>query len=876
MRLLRHSCAGLVIFICATLAAQQGARPSSSGVYTAAQAAAGEKVYFDKCAACHGDDLAGRERAPAVSGGPFVDNWSGKDLRLLVDRIQTMPPSAPGSLPPADAVALAAFLLREAQMPSGATALPTDRDQLAQITFTRGPAPVAAAAAAPARAGGPPPGGAPAQAGRGGGRQGGGRQGAPATTGPSLGWTTYGANLASHRYSAADQITKDNFNRLTIAWRLNTNFLGPRPDTLYSATPLVVDRTLYTTAGTRRAVIALDAVSGEMRWMHSEDEGVRGQNAPRNGAGRGVAYWASGNDRRIIYVTPGYRMKALDAATGHPIPTFGSGGVVDLKLEADQEVNLDTAELGLNATPLVVGDVIVVGVAHRAGGSPRTMRNARGMVRGYDARTGKRLWIFNTVPRPGEFGYDTWLENSAEFNGNTGIWAQMSADADLGLVYVPVEMPTGDYYGGHRPGNNVFADSLVALDVKTGKRKWHYQTVHHDIWDWDLASAPMLFDMQVNGRTVKAIAQPTKHAFLFVFNRETGEPIWPIEERPVPQSDVPKERTSPTQPFPTRPAPFDRQGVSENDLQDLTPALKAEALEVVKRYKMGPLFTPPVVSSIDGPLGTLMLPADVGGGNWPGGSFDPVNNHLYIHSHTQVFVNALVPGNPAQTDMAYVSGQARGGGAGGPGAGAAPGAGAPGAGAAGAGRAAGAPGAAGAAGAPGAAGAAGAGGRGAGPAGRGAGAGGPGGGGGGRGGTTVQGLPLIKPPYDRITAYNMNTGDIVWQKTHSSTPDDIKNNPALKGLTLPRLGQPGRTFIGTLTTKNLVIAGEGGVHTNEAGRRVALLRAYDKLTGEDVGAVDMPAKQTGSPMSYQVDGRQFIVLAVSGNDGAELLAYALP
>jgi quinoprotein glucose dehydrogenase len=467
------------------------------------------------------------------------------------------------------------------------------------------------------------------------------------------------------------------------------------------------------------------------------------------------------------------------------------------------------------------------------------------MVRGYDVRTGKRLWIFHTLPKKGEFGYDTWLENSAEFNGNTGVWAQMSADAELGLVYVPVEMPTGDYYGGNRPGDNLFADSLVALDVKTGKRKWHFQTVHHDVWDWDLAAAPMLFDMNVNGRTVKAIAQPTKHAFLFVFNRETGEPIWPIEERPVPQSDVPKERTSPTQPFPTKPAAFDRQGFTENDLMDLTPALKAEALEVVKRYKMGPLFTPPVVSSLDGPLGVLTLPSEVGGSNWPGGSFDPASNHLYIHSHAQVFVNAVVPANPAQSDMGYVGGQARAGGPGGGGRGAAP---------------------------AGARGAAPAGARGAAPAA----APGAGRGGGGRGGATVQGLPLIKPPYDQITAYDMNRGEIVWQKTHTSTPDDIRNHPALKGLDLPRLGQPGRTFIGVLTTKNLVIAGEGGVHTNEAGRRIALLRAYDKLTGADAGAVEMPAKQTGSPMSYQIDGKQFIVLAVSSNDGAELLAYALP
>ncbi|MCC7044554.1 MAG: PQQ-binding-like beta-propeller repeat protein [Acidobacteria bacterium] len=648
-------------------------------------------------------------------------------------------------------------------------------------------------------------------------------------------WPTYGGNLASHRYTPLAQITKDNFDQLEIAWRLKTDFLGPRRDTLYSATPLLVDRVLYTTAGTRRAAIALDAATGEMIWMHAENEGVRGQNAPRSGAGRGVAYWASpdGADRRVIYVTPGYRMLALDAKTGKPVPGFGQDGVVDLKREIDQDLNLETAEIGLNATPLIIGDVVVVGAAHRAGGAPRTMHNVKGYVRGYDVRTGKRLWIFHTIPKPGQFGYDTWLDGAAEKNGNTGAWAQMSADPELGLVYVPVEMPTGDYYGGNRLGNTLFSESLVALDYRTGERKWHYQTVHHGLWDYDLSCAPILFDMVVDGRTVKALAQPTKQAFLFVLNRETGEPIWPIEERPVPQSTVPGERTSPTQPFPTKPAPFDMQGVTENDLLDLTPALKAEALEVAKRYRMGPLFTPPVLSSLDGPLATLQVPADTGGANWPGGSFDPETNFLYIHSHTTVFLNGNVPANPAQSDMGYVAGQARAAGAG-----------------------------------PAVAGPAAGRGRGAGPAtgpasGRGRGA-------------TVQGLPLVKPPYDRITAYNMNTGDLVWQKTHSSTPDDIRNHPALKGLDLPRLGQPGRTFVGVLTTANLVVAGEGGVHTDESGKRVALLRAYDKLTGADVGAVDMPAKATGSPMSYEVDGKQFIVLAVSGADGAELLAYALP
>ena len=823
MRHTRRVIGGILLLACATLAAQSSSQPRSSaaGVYSADQANAGEKIYFDKCANCHGADLAGIERAPALAGPSFVQSWQGEDLRRLRDRIDAMPPTAPKSLSDADAAAMIAFLLRSSDMPAGPAALPVDRGQLARITFGTAPpagngAPaVAAPSAAPASRPTPP---------------------APTTASRSLEWTTYGGDLSSHRYSPADQITKDNFDKLQIAWRLKTDFLGPRPDTLYSATPLVVGRVLFTTAGMRRAAIALDAATGEMLWMHSEHEGRRGDNGPRQGAGRGLAYWASadGADRRILYVTPGYRLIALDANTGHPVPSFGRSGAVDLKLEDDQQVDLDTAELGLNATALVVGDVVVVGASHRPGSVPKTMRNQKGYVRGYDVRTGKRLWIFHTIPKEGEFGYDTWLEGSAEYNGNTGVWAQMSADPELGLVYVPTEMATGDYYGGHRPGNTLFADTLLALDVKTGKRKWHYQTVHHDVWDWDLPCAPMLFDMTVNGRRVKALAQPTKSAFLFVLNRETGEPIWPIEERAVPQSDVPKEKSSPTQPFPTRPAPFDRQGVTDNDLIDLTPELKAEAREVVKRYKMGPIFTPPVESSLTGPLATLQLPSEVGGANWPGGSMDPETNYLYIHSHTTVFANAVVPGNPAQSDMAYVAGQAR---------------------------------------------AAGPGPRGGGPGG----AGGPGGGGAppagarGRGGATVQGLPLIKPPYDRITAYDMNTGEIVWQKPHSSTPDDIKNHPALKGVNLPtRLGQPGRTFIGVLTTKTLVIAGEGGVHTNESGKRVALLRAYDKRTGEDAGAVEMTARQTGSPMTYVVNGKQYIVLAVSGNDGAEILAYALP
>src|SRR5690606_36135718 len=663
-------------------------------------------------------------------------------------------------------------------------------------------------------------------------------------------WPTYGGNLASHRYSPLDQINADNFKDLRIAWRLRTDFLGPRPDTLYSATPLYVNGLLYTTAGQRRAVIALDPATGELIWMHREDEGARGEAAARQGAGRGVAYWASpdGSDRRIVYVTPGYRMIALDAMTGRPIESFGDKGVVDLKLDFDQEIDPIDSHVGLNATPLIVGDVIVVGAAHRPAGSMDSTWDTRGYVRGYDVRTGERLWIFHTIPRRGEFGYDTWENGSADWNGNTGVWAQMSAVPELGLVYLPVEMPTADYNGFNRPGDNLFGESIVAVDVRTGERRWHYQTVHHGLWDYDLPCAPILFDMQKDGQIIKALAQPTKSAFLFVLNRETGEPFWPIEERPVPQSESPYEKTSPTQPFPTWPPPFDRQGVSLDDLNDLTPELRAEAEELVKSYRLGPLFTPPAVDSPDGPIGTLMVPSDVGGANWPGGAFDPETNRLYIHSHTAVFTLRNIPADlrpfdpspagrtesPADADRGVSP----------------PGLGAPGL----------------------------ARGPNAGPAGLGA----PGGAlGARRGGTFLQGtIPLIKPPYDRITAYDMNTGEILWQKPHGTTPDNIRNHPALAGLDVDRLGSYGRIFIGVLVTKTLVIAGEGGVHTNEAGETVALLRAYDKATGEDVdGRIEMPARQTGSPMTYMHDGKQYIVLAVShagANAGGELIAYALP
>ena len=646
-------------------------------------------------------------------------------------------------------------------------------------------------------------------------------------------WPAYGADLGNTHYSALDQIDAANFNRLAVAWRFKTDSLGPRPEYQFESTPLMVRGVLYTTAGTRRDVVALDAANGEMLWMHRENEGARGTNAPRQLSGRGLAYWTDGREERILYVTPGYRLIALDARTGTPIPGFGDKGVVDLKLEDDQEIDLVTGEVGLHATPVVAKDTVIVGAAHRSGGVPKSFRNVKGFVRGYDVRTGRRLWIFHTIPRPGEFGIDTWLNDSWSYTGNTGVWGQISADEQLGLAYLPVELPTGDYYGAHRPGNNLFGESLVAVDLKTGERKWHYQLVHHGLWDMDIPCAPILADISINGRTIKAVAQPTKQAFLYVFDRANGQPVWPIEERPVAKGDVPGEWYSPTQPFPTKPPAYDRQGVSIADLIDFTPALREEAVKVASLYKIGPMFTAPVVSKAQGPLATLILPSATGGTNWPGGSYDPETHLLYTFSQTNVGALGLVPSpDSGFSEMEFVQGTATAGARRTGGAGAEAGAESPVGPAAAAAETSGAP-------------------------------------------LTAQGLPLVKPPYGRITAIDLNKGEIVWQIAHGETPDNIRNHPALKGLTIPRTGRPG--IIGTLLTKTLVIAGEAGTFTMPDGRKGAMLRAYNKATGQEVGAVYLPAQQSGSPMTYLLNGKQYIVVAVGGNGYAgELIAFRLP
>jgi quinoprotein glucose dehydrogenase len=658
---------------------------------------------------------------------------------------------------------------------------------------------------------------------------------------PAADWRSYAGDLRNQHYSPLDQITADTFGSLEVAWRFKTDSLGPRPEYKLEGTPLAVNGVLYTTAGTRRAVVALDGRTGELLWTHSEFEGARAAASPRQLSGRGVAYWSDGRDARVLYVTTGYRLIALDAKTGHRVASFGADGAVDLKdgvvYGVDQPIDRVTGEIGLHATPAVTRDgVVMIGSAFLEGGTPKTHNNSKGLVRGYDVRSGKRLWTFNTIPRAGEFGADTWERDSWAVTGNVGVWNQIAVDEDLGLAYLPVETPSSDFYGGLRPGNNLFAESIVAIDYRTGVRRWHFQLVHHPIWNMDIAAAPILMDLVVDGRPVKAVAAMGKQAMLYLFNRETGEPVFPIEERPVPQSDVPGEKTSPTQPFPTRPPPYDHQGVTLDNVIDFTPELHAEAVRISSRYKFGPIFTPPPLSKASGPVAGFR---SSGGTNWPGGAFDPETHVAYIPSFTAMPILGLMPSpGPAFSDVPYVSGNALTGV-----------------------RYISGPGENVGADAPAAVNT--------------------------RGtveattndssvnaDATPQGLPLLKPPYGRITAIDLDRGEFVWQIAHGETPDSVRNHPALKGLAIPRTGQSGA--VGALVTKTLVIAGDPLSTTSPNRPRGAMLRAYDKKTGREVGTVYMPAPQSGTPMTYAVDGRQFIVVAVSGGVySGEYIAFAL-
>jgi quinoprotein glucose dehydrogenase len=636
-------------------------------------------------------------------------------------------------------------------------------------------------------------------------------------------WRFYGGDAGTTKYSSLDQIDAANVKDLKIVWQWKAQNFGRRPDFNWEVTPLMVGGVLYFTAGTRRDAVAVDAATGETLWMYRLDEGPRGAVVART-VNRGLAYWSDGQgDNRILSISPGFQLVALNAKDGHPIAGFGKDGFIDLTEGLDRTV-VKPGQIGSSSPAIVVRDTVVVGAALQAGTAPPSKTNVPGYIRGFDVRTGKKLWTFRTIPQAGEFGNQTWEDDSWKYTGNTGAWVPLSADEELGYVYIPVEAPTGDFYGGNRHGDNLFSDSLVCLDARTGKRIWHYQLVHHDVWDWDIGAPPILVDITVGGKAIKAVAQLTKQAFTFVFDRVTGKPVWPIEERPVPQSSVPGERTSPTQPFPTKPAPFDRQGTSLDDLIDFTPALKEQAIKIASQYLLGPLYTPPIVRDTNGKLATLLLPHHTGGGNWQGGAADPETGILYVASLTNQDALAVAVADPKRSDMGYVGGVIRGGLTGVT----------PASDDGESGR----------------------------PAQR----------------TNIgpQGLPLIKPPWGRITAIDLNSGDRLWMAANGDAPDYVKNHPAMKGIDLSNTGKPSRPML--MVTKTLLFAPEGNnLWAGAAGAGGTMFRVLDKKTGKLIHQIALPAMATGIPMTYMVNGRQFIVVAIGATGvPAELVALALP
>jgi quinoprotein glucose dehydrogenase len=650
----------------------------------------------------------------------------------------------------------------------------------------------------------------------------------PAQSGATKGeWHFYGGDAGNTKYSPLDQINAKNVKELEIAWRWKAENFGPRPDYNWEVTPLMVNGTLYFTAGSRRDVVAVDPATGETLWMYRLVEGERGDRAVRT-QNRGLAYWSDGkDDQRIILISPGFHLVALDAKTGRPIPGFGKDGVVDLTQGLDRDV-VKPGQIGSSSPAIVIKDVVVVGAALLAGTAPASKNNVPGYIRGFDVRTGQRVWTFRTVPQAGEPGNETWENDSWKYTGNTGAWAPLAGDEELGYVYIPVEAPTGDFYGGNRHGDNLFSDSLVCLDARTGRRVWHFQIIHHDIWDWEPSSPPILADITVGGKKIKSVSLVTKHAFTFVFDRVTGEPVWPIEERPVPQSDVPGEKTSPTQPFPTKPKPFDRQAITEDDLIDFTPELRAEAVQILAQYKTGPMFLPPIVRDSGGKQAALILPHHTGGANWPGGALDPETGILYVSSITNPDGLAVAVADPKRSDMGYVgslSGRTPANSGSGPG---------------------GQPRYTGE-----------------GPS---------------RPNIGPRGLPLIKPPWGRITAIDLNTGEHVWVAANGEAPDIVKDNPALKGLDIDfkHAGKPERSPL--LVTKTLLFGADGsGLFNAGPGGGGKLFRVFDKKTGEIIHELALPASTTGVPMTYMVNDRQYIVVATGArNVPAELIALAVP
>ncbi len=612
-------------------------------------------------------------------------------------------------------------------------------------------------------------------------------------------WLSYGGDKAGSKYSPLTQINGDNFPRLRVActWRSAEEEVAKANHLktwAWEATPLMVGGVLYVSTSLSQ-VAAIDAATGKMRWVYDPETWKNGTPSNNGFVHRGVTYWADGDDRRILFGTGDGYLICLNAETGRPIPNFGHEGRIDLTQGLGRSV--DRHLYGVSSPPTICRDVVVMG--SKVHDVPVVGEMPPGDVRGFDVRTGKQQWLFRSVPREGEFGNETWKDGSWKTTGAANVWTMMSADEELGYVYLPFSTPANDHFGGYRPGDGLFGDSLVCLNARTGKRVWHFQMAHHGLWDYDLPAAPNLIDIRVDGNPVKAVAQVSKQGFCYVFDRVTGKPIWPIEERPVPRSTVPGERPSPTQPFPTKPAPFDRQGVTENDVIDFTPELRKQALAVLEKYNYGPLFTPP---SLQKP--TIEMPGIAGGASWSGAAFDPETGILYVSSVTLPYAAKLSKSSVPNTD--YVGEMT--------------------------------------------------------PV------------------ETMQGVPLWKPPYGRITAIDLNTGDHRWM---TPVGDLAQSNPVLRQLGLHSLGRAARGHL--LLTKTLLIVGQEGSTQREGGPAAVpkfeihepKLCAYDKATAKLIAEVALPRNATGAPMAYMLNGKQFIVVPTGGSNlPAELIALRLP
>ena len=707
---------------------------------------AGNATYAQHCALCHGPNLEGGEAGPALRGRAFTTKWSGKPVAELYEQTRrTMPVTQPGGLTRSQYSELVALVLTSNAMPVG---------ELAQAV-------------------------------------------AAASKMPDTEWLHHRSDAGSTNYSPLDQIDAGNVAQLKVAWRWRSDNFGPAIWPNLEVTPLMANGVLYATAGAGRSVVAIDARNGETLWMYRLDEGRRGTVAPRKGPGRGLAVWRNDGTDTLFLITPGYQLVALDAAKGRPVETFGVAGIVDLKLALNERLDPVSTPIGASSPPVVVNGVVIVGSAFGAGAAPATKEMPAGGVMGFDARTGQRLWTFQTIAQPGDPGASTWTNESRSFTGNTGVWAPISADPERGLVYLPVEAPTSDFYGGERPGDNLYSSSLVCIDARTGKRVWHFQLIHHDIWDYDVTAAPVLLDINVRGKRIPAVAQVTKQGLTYVFDRVTGKPVWPIVERKVPQSDVPGEVTSRTQPIPTLPEPFERQGVTEESFNNLTPEIHAEAQRIASRYRSGPTFTPPSLVT-ETNLGTLQVPGSQGGSNWQGAVADPLTSILFVSSTSTITYMGLVS-EPERSNLRYILGGSRI--------------------------------------------------------------------------TGPFGLPLGRPPWGTITALDMNSGRKLWSVPNGDAPAHVRNHEKLRGVTLPRTGHDDRA--GLLVTKTLLFAGEGAgmFVATEGGTK---FRAHDKRTGNIVWETDLGLRQTGLPMTYAIDGRQYVIVpAGAPGEAGQFIALRL-